>query len=149
MLPRSFYDELVAFPDSQPSYEAVIAMIREQQSRDDQPVLEESTLSPRFDFSHSFNHLDCRLDQFSVISYRNISSLFEIDRGVLLRRALNSKDLNKGKMPTIVISFPAAFLKAFVHLTFRGFRFILYARVSKKLICMNAILLEIFMAPMN
>ena len=34
---------------------------------------------------------------------------------------------NKGEQPerTITISFPAAFLKALVHLTLRGFRFIL------------------------
>lgn len=53
-------------------------------------------------------------------------------------------------MLTIVISFPAAFLKAFVHLTLRGFRFILYVRVSQKdTFTFNAILLEILMAPVN
>ena len=48
---------------------------------------------------------------------------------------------------TITISFPAAFLKAFVHLTLRGFRFIL-TRELEKGIQLNEymiILLEIFM----
>ena len=50
------------------------------------PVLEESTFSPRSDFSHSLHCLDSGLDQLSVVSNGNVSTLFELDRRILYDR---------------------------------------------------------------
>ena len=105
------------------------------------PVLPESPLPPGFDLGNSLHSLDGSRYQLPVVPDGNVSSLLELERGVLR----DSSELYKsrvhvvserlspcvnmyacvGERRTMVMSFPAAFRNALVHLTFRGFRFIL------------------------
>lgn len=90
----------------------------------DAPVFPERMFSPLLDLSNPLHCLDRGLHELAVVSHRDISPFLEFDGGVLCR--LVSIDIGiTRKGLTMVISFPAAFLKAFVHLTFRGLRFIL------------------------
>ena len=90
----------------------------------DIPVLEEGPLSACFDFSDSLHGLDRCLDQLPVISHWHISTFLEVDCRVLENSCVKPWKRRVVSL-TMVISLPAAFLKAFVHLTFRGLRFIL------------------------
>ncbi len=92
------------------------------------PVLEECPFSACFDFSNSLYGLDRCMDQFSVISHWHISTFFEVNCRVLESGCIKFWTRRVITL-TMVISLPAAFLNAFVHLTFRGLRFILQGKM--------------------
>lgn len=93
-------------------------------------VLPESTLSPCLDLGDALHRLDRRGHELSVVTDRNVATLLEFECRVLQAQkgGLVSTGLRRTTMVwglTIVISLPAAFLNALVHLTFLGLRFIL------------------------
>lgn len=53
------------------------------------PVFEEGTFSASSDFPHSLHCLDRCLDQFSVISDRDISAFLKLDSGVLFHESVS------------------------------------------------------------
>lgn len=83
-------------------------------------------LSPTFDLSHPFHCLERRLDELAVVTNWYVSSFLEVDCCVLQKsQCSGNEDEESSEVLTMVISFPAALRNAFVHRTFRGFRFIL------------------------
>ena len=86
-------------------------------------MLPESTFTLLFDLRYTLHGLDRSLDELSVIPNGDIASFLELDGGILGRRETFGKLMEEAR--TMVISFPAALRKALVHLTLRGFRFIL------------------------
>ena len=77
------------------------------------------------DLTNTFDSLDRCLHKFTIVSDRYIAAFLELERGVLWSYISVSAMASSGVQLTIVISFPCAFLNAFVHRTLRGFRFIL------------------------
>ena len=79
----------------------------------------------------------CLFNTFVWIPYWDISLLFKVKGRILIRQCVNICYGKKNEFGMQVVwpecflttasSFPAAFLKAFVHLTFLGFRFLLKA----------------------
>jgi hypothetical protein len=96
-------------------------------SKHDAPVLPKCVFTLLLNFCYASYSLYSGLHEVAVVANRHISTLLEVDGRVLdeqLRVTLNMEDGTR----TIVISFPAAFRNAFVHLTLRGLRFILNYR---------------------
>jgi hypothetical protein len=50
------------------------------------PVFPEGMLSPSFDFCDTLHRLHRHLDKVTIISDRDISSFFEFERGILLKK---------------------------------------------------------------
>ena len=47
------------------------------------PILKECTFSATFDLSNAFHGLDSGLNKITVVTNRNVSSFFKVNRGVL------------------------------------------------------------------
>lgn len=56
---------------------------KEGKARSNLPVLVELSFSPGLDVCHPFHDLQCRLQKIAVVADRDISSLLELERGVL------------------------------------------------------------------
>lgn len=88
------------------------------------PVFPERMFPALLDFGNPLHGLYRCLYQLAIVAYRNISAFLEVDCWILWHFSAKPW-YGRMRQHTIVISFPAAFLNAFVHLTLRGLRFIL------------------------
>ena len=77
------------------------------------------------DFSDALHGRNRSPYEFSVIANWNVSPLLKIDGRILQGERIGNRPESAHEFLTMVISLPCALRNAFVHLTFRGFRFIL------------------------
>ena len=87
-------------------------------------MLPESVFSSFSNLAYSVHCFKGALNELTVVADWNVSSLLKLKCRVLERVFSIRISENRGTL-TIIISFPAAFLNAFVQRTLRGLRFIL------------------------